>query len=221
MDHSTPAAAGSATGRGDTMARGGRRRYLGVMIRLALRSALLVTAVLPVVAAPLRAQVDDSPPDTVAAEFLRGLQSMAWDGLAQRLHPEALAYLRIAVDIPIQADTTGWALANMGGAPSLAEYEARSDARVFADVMRWTQANVMGLLSSLVSREADLIGVVVEDSETAHAVYRVRTVAYGAEPTVQVATLARTESGWKVRDAPELRTLHTALRGMPVPRRTP
>jgi hypothetical protein len=165
------------------------------------------------------AQVDDSPADTVAAEYLRGFQAAAWEGLAQRLHPGALEYLRIAIDIQVDADTTGWALANLGGAADRAEYDGRSDARVFADVMAWTQDNAQGLLSSLVSREADLIGLVMEGEDSAHAVYRVRTIAYGAEPAVQVATLLRTPQGWKIREAPEIRTLHTALRAVPVPRR--
>lgn len=169
-------------------------------------------------AAPAAAQVDDSPPETVAAEYLRGFQAAAWEGLAQRLHPEALEYLRVAIDIQVEADTTGWALANLGNAPDRADYDARSDTRVFVDVMGWTQDNARGLLSSLVSREAEFIGLVMEGADAAHAVYRVTTIAYGAEPAVQVATLLRTENGWKVREAPELRTLHTALRRVPIPR---
>lgn len=173
------------------------------------------------VTGPALAQVDPSPADTVAAEYLRGFQAAVWDGLAQRLHPDALAYLRLAIDIQVDADTTGWALSNLGGSATRAEYDARDDARVFIDVMVWTQDHARGLLSSLVSREAELIGIVAESTDVAHAVYRVRTIAYGAEPVVQVATLARTDRGWKVRESPEIRTLHTALRGVPVPRGPP
>ena len=184
--------------------------------RAALAASILTT--LAATAGPATAQVDPSPADTVAWEYLRGFQAAAWDGLAQRLHPEALAYLRLAIDIQVDADTTGWALANLGGSDTRADYDARSDARVFADVMRWTQDHAQGLLSSLVSREAELVGVVTEGPDTAHAVYRVTTLAYGAEPAVQVATLLRTDAGWKVREAPEIRTLHTALRAIPIPR---
>ncbi|MBT8402230.1 MAG: hypothetical protein KJP18_00135 [Gemmatimonadetes bacterium] len=192
----------------------------GVLLpRCPALALVLLGLVWPAGPREIAAQIDDSPADTVAAEYLRGFQAAAWEGLAQRLHPDALAYLRIAIDIQVDADTTGWALANLGGAGDRAEYEARSDARVFADVMRWTRDNAQGLLSSLVSREAQLIGLVMEGEDSAHAVYRVRTIAYGAEPAVQVATLLRTPRGWKVREAAELRTLHTALRAVPVPRR--
>lgn len=192
------------------------------MTRLA-RAATTASILAALTAAPgvVHAQVDPSPADTVAYEYLRGFQAAAWEGLAQRLHPEALEYLRLAIDIQVDADTTGWALANLGSAESRAEYDARSDARIFADVMVWTQDNAQGLLSSLVSREAELVGVVMEGPDTAHAVYRVTTIAYGAEPAVQVATLLRTDAGWKVREAPEIRTLHTALRAVPIPRRDP
>lgn len=169
------------------------------------------------VATPAVAQSDPSPPDTVAAEYFRGFQSMAWDGLAQRIHDEALAYLRLAIDITIDADTTGWSLANLGNATQRDEYDQRSDARVFADAMRWVQENAPGLLSSMVSRSVEAIGVVMEGPDTAHAVYRVTTLAYGAEPEAKVATLQRTEAGWKVREASEIRVLHTALRRIPVP----
>lgn len=186
--------------------------------RLASTAPLLAALLFGVASAPVSGQIDPSPPDTVAAEYLRGFQAAVWDGLAQRLHADALAYLRLAIDIQVEADTSGWALANLGGADSRADYDARDDARVFVDVMRWTQDNARGLLSSLVSREAELIGIVAESAAVAHAVYRVRTIASGAEPVVQVATLVRTDRGWKVRESPEIRTLHTALRGIPVPR---
>lgn len=171
-------------------------------------------------AAPAQ-RVDDSPPDTVAAEFLRGFQSMAWEGLTQRLHPEALDYLRLAIVIQVDVDSTGWALSNLGGSDSRAAFDALSDAEVFVGVMRWTQGNAAGLINSFVSRDAELVGVVPEGADTAHAVYRVTTHAYGAEPTVQVATLTRTPAGWKVVEAPEIRALHTALRRLPVPRGDP
>ncbi len=186
-----------------------------------MRSPLLLPITLAVLAgvtpATARGQVDPSPPDTVAAEYFRGFQSMAWEGLAQRLHPEALAYLRLAIDIQIDSDTTGWSLRHLGAAETRAEYDARSDARVFADVMRWVQGNAPGLLSSLVSRTVEPIGVVREGDAAAHAVYRVTTIAYGAQPLAQVASLARTPDGWKIREASEIRTLHTALRRFPVP----
>lgn len=186
------------------------------LLALLLAPALGLPPAVSAQAAPAQ-RIDDSPADTVAAEFLRGFQSMAWAGLAQRLHPEALDYLRLAIRIQIDADTTTWALTSLGGADSRAAFDARSSTEVFVGVMQWTQGNAPGLINSFVSRDAEVIGVVAERADTAHAVYRVTTHAYGAEPAVQVATLARTAQGWKVIEAPEIRALHTALRRLPAP----
>lgn len=176
-------------------------------------ATVLLAAVTPGGAAGQRP--DTSPPGEVADEYQRAFQSRVWDGLAQRLHPDALAYLRLAVDVTVDADTTGWALANLaGGAPDRAAYDARSDERVFVDVMRWVEANAPGLLSSLVNRRSEVLGVVPEDEDTAHAVYRIVQLVSGAEPEVLVLTLERTPQGWHVREAPELGTLHTAIRGL-------
>jgi hypothetical protein len=151
----------------------------------------------------------------VADEYQRAFQSRVWDGLAQRLHPAALAYLRLAVDVAVEADTTGWVLANLGGgAVDRAAYEARGDTRVVVDVMRWIEGNAPGLLSSLANRRSHVLGIVREDDTTAHAVYRIVQQVAGAEPEVLVLTLERTGAGWRVRDAPELGTLHTAIRGL-------
>lgn len=180
------------------------------------------------IAAPLAAQSaatrppDPSPAGEVADEYQRAYQSKVWDGLVQRLHPAALAYLRLAVDVSVQADTSGWALENLGGgAPDRAAYDARSDARVVVDVMRWVEANAPGLLSSLVNRRSEVLGVVDEGPERAHAVYRIVQLVSGAEPDVLVMTLERTEAGWKVREAPEIGTLSTAIRGLGRARRQP
>ena len=174
-----------------------------------------------VLAAPIPAQPAPGPgsPAEIADEFQRGFQSMAWAGLAQRFHPEALAYVRLAADIVIRADDTGWALENLGGgAADRAAWEALTDEQVFVRVMRWTQENAPGLLSSLVSRRSEVLGVVEEGADTAHAVYRLERLVQGAEPEVLVMTLLRTPAGWKVRHAPEVRSLHTAIRGIPIPR---
>lgn len=190
-----------------------------------LRLASVFLVVVPALALPVQAQdpprapADPSPAAEVAEEFQWGFQSMAWEGLAQRIHPDALAYVRFAAEVVIAADTTGWALANLGaGASDLDTWRARDDARVFVELMEWMQTNSPGLLSSLASRRSAVLGVVQEGEDTAHAVYRMTMLVDGAQPEVLVMTLLRTDRGWKVREAPEFRTLNTVLRGTPIPR---
>jgi len=154
----------------------------------------------------------------VAEEFNRGFQSMAWAGLVQRIHPEGLANLRIAVDILVRSDTTGYVLGTLLGGTPAADYEGLPDDEAVRRVLAGVQREVPGLLSSLVTRRTRVLGVVAE-GEDRHVVYRVVALVQGAEPRVQVMTLTRDQGRWRVRDAEDLRVLHTAIRGIPVPRR--
>jgi hypothetical protein len=184
------------------------------MLIPARTSPISIVALLLIAAAPCpaRAQADTaattatdrarasaqvaSTPIRVADEYHRAFQSMAWAALTERLHPDALAYLRLSVRITLDADTTGWALEHLlGGLPDRAAYEALDDGAVFRRVM------------------------VEEGPETAHVVYRITTLAQGAEPEVLVLTVLRTAEGWKVRYAEEIAVLHTALRRIPIPGR--
>lgn len=157
-------------------------------------------------------------PEQVAEEFNRGFQSMAWAGLVQRIHPEGLANLRIAVDILVRSDTTGYVLGTLLGGTPAADYEGLPDDEAVRRVLAGVQREVPGLLSSLVTRRTRVLGVVAE-GEDRHVVYRVVALVQGAEPRVQVMTLTRDQGRWRVRDAEDLRVLHTAIRGIPVPRR--
>jgi hypothetical protein len=161
-----------------------------------------------------------STPAGVADEYHRAIQSMAWAALTERLHPDALAYMRLSVRITLDVDTTGWALERLlGGVPDRAAYEALNDSEVFRRVMAGVQREVPGLLSSLVARRSEILGAVEEGPDTAHVVYRISTLAQGAEPEVLVLTVLRTAEGWKVRYAEEIAVLHTALRRIPIPGR--
>lgn len=155
----------------------------------------------------------------VADEFHRSFQSMAWQGLAERLHPDALAYLRLSVEITVDADSSGWALQELlGGVPDRAAFDALSDSEVLVRVMSGVEHEVPGLFSSLVSRRSEILGQVDEGPDTAHVVYRIVTIADGAEPQVRALTLTRVGQRWLVRFAEEIDVLHTALRRIPIPR---
>lgn len=163
-----------------------------------------------------RAQAPD-PPEVVAEAFNRGFQSMAWAGLVQRLHPEALAHLRYAADILVQVDTTGYVLSTFLGDVDRAAYAELPDGEVVRRVLTAVQTEAAGLLSSLVSRRTQVLGVIPE-GEDRHVVYRIVALVQGAQPQVRVMTLSRVEGHWRVRDAEDIQVLHTAIRGIPIPR---
>ena len=157
-----------------------------------------------------------SPPADVARDFNRGFQSMAWSQLVLRVHPQGLAYLRVAVDILVRSDTSGYVLDTLLGGVPAASYEGLSVAEAVERILAGVQREVPGLLSSLVSRRTEVLGVVPE-AQDRHVVYRVRALLQGAEPRIRVMTLSAVEGAWRVRDAEDLRVLHTAIRGIPIP----
>jgi len=157
------------------------------------------------------------PPDTVAAEFNRGFQSMAWPGLVQRIHPDGLADLRLAADILVRADTTGYVRSTLLGGVTADEYDDLPDDEVVRRLLAGIQEEVPGLLSSLVSRRTRILGTIVEGDDR-HVVYRIQALVTGSEPEIRVMTLRRHDGRWRVAEAEDLRVLHTAIRGIPVPR---
>ena len=173
--------------------------------------------ILGVPASPAVAQ-GDAPrtPETVADEFQRGFQSMAWAGLVQRIHPQGLAYLRVAADILVQVDSTDYALGTLLGGVEPDAYPALPDGEVVLRMLQGIQEEAPGLLSSLVSRRSTVLGS-VEDGESRHVVYRILALVAGAEPRIEVMTLLRDQGRWKVAEAEDLRVLHTAIRGIPIP----
>jgi hypothetical protein len=161
-----------------------------------------------------------SPPEVVADEFNRGFQTMAWAGLVQRIHPDALGHVRLAVDILMDIDTTGYVLDRLLGGTTPDEYPQLSDEEAVRRTLAGIQREVPGLLSSLTARRTEVVGVVPEGDDR-HVVYRTLSLLQGAVPRVEVMTLSRAGGRWKVREASDIQTLHTAIRGIPLPRNTP
>lgn len=156
-------------------------------------------------------------PVTVADEFNRGFQSMAWEGLVQRIHPRGLADLRLASDILVAADSSGYVLESLLGDLDPESYATLADDEAVVLMLTGIQAEVPGLLSSLVSRRTETLGAVSE-GELRHVVYRIQALVSGSVPETRVMTLERFQGRWTVVDAADLRVLHTAIRGIPIPR---
>lgn len=185
------------------------RRRLSALLAWALVTAVPVGAQAPDAPAP-------TPPAEVVRDFNRAFQSYAWEGLMQRIHPDGLAYLRLAVDILVDYDDTGWFLTEMVGATDRAAYRELPDADVVVRAMNWVQGNAAGLLSTLSGRRTEVLGV-VEEGDERHALYRTIQTVQGAEPELRVVTLEVHDGRWKVREGQDLKFLHTALRGIPRP----
>jgi hypothetical protein len=181
--------------------------------------ALIVGFSLAPTPAPAQSNAHDpGTPEAVADEFNRGFQSMAWAGLVQRIHPHGLADLRLAADILVRADTSGYVLERLLGDVAPGRYPELTDDDVVGRLLAGIQSEVPGLLSSLVSRRTTVLGSVPE-GDRRHVVYRIQAQVSGSVPETRVMTLERFENRWRVVEAEDLRVLHTAIRGIPIPRR--
>lgn len=184
-------------------------------------AALAVASVLSLGPMPARAQAPEYEPGTpeaVADEFNRGFQTMSWAGLVQRIHPDALADLRLATDILVRTDSSGYVLERLLGDVGPARYGELDDDEVVRRLLAGIQSEVPGLLSSLVSRRTAVLGSVPEEGRR-HVVYRIQAQVSGSVPETRVMTLERVDDRWAVSDAEDLRVLRTAIRGIPIPPR--
>jgi hypothetical protein len=184
-------------------------------------AALALTTVLSLVPTPAPAQsseYDPGSPEAVADEFNRGFQTMAWAGLVHRIHPDALADLRLAADILVRTDSSGYVLERLLGDAGSDRYRELVDDEVVRRLLAGIQAEVPGLLSSLVSRRTAVLGSVPEEGRR-HVVYRIQAQVSGSVPETRVMTLERFDGRWAVSDAEDLRVLRTAIRGIPIPPR--
>ncbi|MEJ2540391.1 MAG: hypothetical protein P8188_10535, partial [Gemmatimonadota bacterium] len=137
--------------------------------------------------------------------------------LVQRIHPEGLAYVRLATDVLVQADPGDWVLAVLLGGVDPDAYGGLDDAEVVRRTLEGVPREAPGLLSSLVARRTETLGTVAE-GDARHVVYRIQMQVSGSEPEIRVMTLWRHQGSWRVVQAEDLSVLHTAIRGIPIPR---
>lgn len=154
----------------------------------------------------------------MAGAYLRAVESRAWERVSSLLHADALGDVRRSLRIMLDADderrladalTDG----NGGRAPS-----SLGDTALYVAAMEALERESPGLVLAMSDRDTEVLGEVSEGDSMAHAVYRSQWRLRGSDPEIEVLTLARSGDGrWRVRDAPELRSLRPALRGLLLP----
>lgn len=205
--------------------------------RLSLSLALLCAG--PVAAAELTV---DMPPEQVAREAYRRMQTADWVAAAETFDPAALKRFRElllpvldAVGVPGK-DLAGkkqgnpqdkeqdnasagalmlWVL--FAPATSVEEIKALSDREVFARIM----ANTMSLASAKLEGQ-DVIGSVAEGSDMVHVVTRnVAKVEAMTMTKVEAITLHRTPHGWRLALTGDLEGLAETLQASIAPPQDP
>lgn len=193
---------------------------------LSLSLALLCAG--PVAAAELTV---DMPPEQVAREAYRRMQTADWVAAAETFDPAALKRFRElllpvldAVGVSGKVTPAGkkqdsasagalmlWVL--FAPATSVEEIKALSDREVFARIM----ANTMSLASAKLEGQ-DVIGSVAEGSDMVHVVTRnVAKVETMTMTKVEAITLHRTPQGWRLALTGDLEGLAETLQASIAP----
>lgn len=193
---------------------------------LSLSLALLCAG--PVAAAELTV---DMPPEQVAREAYRRMQTADWVAAAETFDPAALKRFRElllpvldAVGVSGKDPPAGkkqdsasagalmlWVL--FAPATSVEEIKALSDREVFARIM----ANTMSLASAKLEGQ-DVIGSVAEGSDMVHVVTRnVAKVETMTMTKVEAITLHRTPQGWRLALTGDLEGLAETLQASIAP----
>lgn len=196
---------------------------------LSLSLALLCAG--PVAAAELTA---DMPPEQVAREAYRRMQTADWVAAAETFDPAALKRFRELLlpvldavggagkDAADKQQGNGQDSASAGAlmlwvlfapATSVEEIKALSDREVFARIM----ANTMSLASAKLEGQ-DVIGSVAEGSDMVHVVTRnVAKVETMTMTKVEAITLHRTPLGWRLALTGDLEGLAETLQASIAP----
>jgi len=152
-------------------------------------------------------------PQDAAELFLRSVRAIQWDTGAQFIHEETLERFRFTVTVIATSDPSGDLLHFLVQTDS-AGLVALDGAEVFDRAIGAVIDDMPGLMHALYDRDDEVIGSVVEDGTTAHAVYRTMARISGAVPEVKVMQLRSTPEGWRVLWSDELDVIEAALRGV-------
>lgn len=152
-------------------------------------------------------------PEAAAEMFIRSVRAIRWSTAAQFIAPATLERFRVTATMIVDPDTTGEVRTYLVQTDSLGMLSL-SAAEVFSRSFDTVIADMPGLMHALYDRDDEIIGAVLERSESAHVVYRTTARLSGAVPEVKVIQLERGPQGWRVLWSDELEVLDAALRGV-------
>jgi hypothetical protein len=158
------------------------------------------------------AQDRPETPEAVTRQFGAAMRANDWVGTAQLMHPDALARFR-AMFLPIvTADSTGQLCDRLFATTSAAEVAALPDAELFARFFRTLVSGAPELRGMFAGADLVPVGHVLEGSDVAHVVFRMKVAADGVTITkVQAMSLRRFGQTWRVLLSGDFEGLAAAL----------
>lgn len=182
-----------------------------------LAPALVALSVCLTSPAPARAQQSlaelTATPEATADLFIRSVRAIRWSTAAQFMAEPTLELFRTTATMIVDPDSTGESRAYLVQTDSLGML-GLSAAEVFSRSFNAVIADMPGLMNALNDRDDEIIGGVLERTDSAHVVYRTKARLGGALSEVKVIQLAREAAGWRVLWSDELEVLDAALRGV-------
>ena len=178
-------------------------------------SALAIAAGLLLAAPPAEAgrRRDERQLTAIHEQMLDALRRGDWAGVAAQMHPDELRRFREMLQpIFLQAAAQGEEMPGFFTAGGGAALEALDDAAFFSRFLTGLMASRPGLDATMAGADAEVIGVLFEDREHAHVVYRITMRAGEVSITkLSVTPARRTDGGWAFMLTGEFEGLAQAL----------
>jgi hypothetical protein len=152
-------------------------------------------------------------PEATADLFIRSVRAIQWSAAAQFMAEPTLERFRNTTTMIVDPDSTGESRRYLVQTDSLGMLQL-SAAEVFSRTFDAVIAGMPGLTNAFYDRDDEVLGAVMERSDSAHVVYRTTARLSGAVPEVKVMQLARGAAGWRVLWSDELAVLDAALQGV-------
>jgi hypothetical protein len=164
--------------------------------------------------APASAPAQDraETPEAVTRQYAAAVRANDWVGTANLMHPEALARFRRMLMPILAADSTGQLCRRLFDASSSAELAALPDDELFARFFRTLVTDAPELHAMFTGADLVPVGHVLEGTDVAHVVFRMKVAAGGVTLTkVQAVSLKRAGATWRVLLSGDIEGLAAAL----------
>jgi hypothetical protein len=185
----------------------------------ALGSFLLLTSLAPAAlaaqetAAPRPAgALDASTPEAATVSLVDRIRTADYEGMADLMHPEALAELRELFLPILEAEEMADFRTEVFGTPSVEQATALSGSEIYRTIISFALGADPATASAMQSVEADVVGHIME-GDTAHVVYRMNMNVEGFEMSqTAVASYRQHEARWLGLLTADLRGMVAGLR---------
>lgn len=188
-----------------------RPAALSGLFLLALLSATPLAA--QEAAAPRPAgELDASTPEAATVALVDRIRTSDYEGMADLMHPEALAELRELLQPVLEAEEMADLRTEVFGTPSVEEATALSGRDIYETIISFALDADPATSAAMRSVEADVVGHVME-GDTAHVVYRMNMNVEGFEMSqTAVASYRQHEDRWLGLLTADLRGMVAGLR---------